>query len=481
MKKIIISLILFLTPTICFAKTIKIDGTNYNVDDKLELNGLIYDSSNDTLILNNATLTGIYSDNDLKIIVNGENTINNNRSVSSCIKGNHVTIEGNGKLNLISKSKGVSANKLDINNTTIIGDVFTSMFVLTGDNPIMNISNSNIVFKDLESAFYIVNGIVNIVDSNVITEKTINVMSDNTNFININNSTFDVIETNYITSGDGLIKIDSNSKLFIYSLDGLDEKNIDGESIKYLGSNDNSNYHENITNDDKYLKIIPDSNLESELENLKTQKEEIEEELKKIEEKNNELDKLEEQNIKKEQDLIKEEQINKEKEEELNNKQLELLELNDGLNKKEEEIMKKEDIINASLESIDIKESSINALSNILLGKQNEVSNLENSIANEKLEIESLKRYLNLKEKELLDKENKLLIRNEEDNALSIEEEKKYYGSKEVLNDDIMENSFKVGNENVNIINKLGNFIYLFISYISGIVTHIITKRRING
>ena len=326
---------LFLTPTICFAKEIKIDRTSYNVDDVLELNGLIYDSKSDTITLNNANLISIQTNEDLKIIVNGENTLNNDRSVSSCIRGNHVTIEGNGILNLISNSKGISANKLDINNATIFGDVFTSMFVLTGNDPSMSINNSNVVFKDSEAAFYILNGSVNINDSNVIIEKTASISGESLNSINLNNSTFDVIEsTRFAFDNLGIINIDSNSKIFMYLKNGLDSKYFDGQDIKYLGSIDNINYHENIASGDLYLKVISSIDLESEKINLEREKEQLQEAINQVETRNRELDYLESQNNIKEQ--------------ELNNKELELLELDEGLNKKEEELMTKETNLNTN-------------------------------------------------------------------------------------------------------------------------------------
>lgn len=466
--KIILSLMLFLTPTICFAKTIKIDRTYYNVDNVLELSGLLYDANNDTITLTNANLISIQTDNDLKIILNGENTINNDRSVSECIKGSHVTIEGNGTLNLISASRGVSANTIDINNTTIYGDVFTSMFVLTGNDTNMNIKNSNVIFKDNESAFYIINGGVNIDESNIIIKKTISLGSDTLKHININNSNLDVVECNNLFIENGIMNIDSNSKVFVYCKNGLDSSNFSGENIKYYGSIDNNNYHENIKNDDKYLKVMGDFNLESKLEEIETEKEKLQQEINKIEEKSNELDNQEEQN--------------KRKEKELENKELELLELNDGLNKKEEALMNKENGLISSRNELDVKTSSIKTLSNILLGKQNEISTLQTSIEKEKLEIESLKRYLNLKENELKNKENKLLLEVEESD-LEIDEEITDYDEKEgeVLEKNLLENSSQYNQVNTNYINKLGNIFYLLLSYIGGIITHVFTKRRING
>ena len=326
--KLIISIMLFLTPTICFAKEIKINRVNYDVADVLELDGLIYNAESDTIILNNADIGVIQSENDLNIIVNGENTITNTMSVSECIKGKVVNITGSGKLNLISKSRGISANQLDINNTTIIGDVSTSMFFLTGDNTNLNIVNSSIVFKSNEAAFYIVNGSATIIDSNVIIEKTFKITHNEVDFINIINSTFDVIETKYFLAGVSKINVDSNSKVFIHCLNEFNENKLFGENIKYLGSVDNNFYHESITINDRYLKVIPAISLEDELNNLLIEKENLQQELNQIDERSQELDRQEESNN------IKEKQ--------LENKELELLELDEGLNKKEEELVQKE-------------------------------------------------------------------------------------------------------------------------------------------
>lgn len=474
--KIILSLMFFLTPTVCFAKEIKIDNINYNVEDILELPGLKYNAKDDSIILNNANLISIQSNNDLNIILNGNNSINNNSSILSCIEGKHVTIEGSGTLNLIGNKSGITAKVLDINNTTLYGDVFTSMFILNGDNSSVNINNSNVIFKDNETAFYIVDGGVNINESNVIIKRTINLGSDTIKYINLNNSNLDIVESDNLFTNLGVINIDSSSKVFINCKNGIDLKYFNGKNIKFFGSIDNNLYHENINIEDKYLKTIYDNSLEQELE---YQKEELTKRIDEVLNKESELN-YEKNKLNEEEKLIeKKEENNKYKEKELNNKELELLELDKELSKKEEELVTKENNITTSLNSLDVKEDSIRILENILTGKQNHVTSVETSLEKEKQEIESLKNYLNLKEKDLLDKENQLRL--EQNKNLGVEEDKNLYGKEGGIDDDLLESNMEFNQTNSNSIDKLGNFFYLIISYISGIVTHIFTKRRING
>ena len=475
--KLIIGLMLFLTPTICFAKDIKIDLVNYSVDDVLELNGITYNANTDTVILNNANLISIQSDNNLNIIVNGDNTIDNHRTIAECIRGKIVNITGNGTLNLLCQARGITANKVNINNTTIFGDVGTSMFVLNGTNPSLSINNSNFVFKDGEISFYILNGGVDINNSNVIIQKTNKLGYDTLKFINVTNSSFDVLDTIDFLNGTGVLNVDSNSKVFMHSLNGFDETKLLGNNIKYLGSVDNSNYHDNVDTLDKYVKVLPAISLESELLNLEKEKEELEQEITKLEERNMELNKQEEELTSRAIELNNQEESNNLKAKELETKESELLELSEGLTKKEEELTMQENNINASSKTLDARESSIEALSNILLGKQNEVNTLENSIENEKLEIESLKRYLSLKEKELQAKESKLL----QENETNLKDELLIFEDEGGIEDDIIENTYKNSGTSSNIIDKLGSVCYLLISYVSGIVTHIVSKRRLNG
>ena len=140
-------------------------------------------------------------------------------------------------------------------------------------------------------------------------------------------------------------------------------------------------------------------------------------------------------------------------------------------------LMNKEKDLESTDKELVVKESSIEALSNILMLKQDETKSLEDSINREKAEIDSLKRYLALKEKELNKKESMLLENSDED--LGVEEEKTNYG--EVLEDDLLESVFVDNSKNTNYIDKLSNMFYLVISYIGGIVTHLFTKRRLNG
>ena len=462
MKKIIISLLLFLTPTICFAKTIKINNINYNVDSVLELDGVKYDSLNDTITLNNANITNIQTDEDLKVILIGNNTITNNRTVSECIRGKHVQIEGNGTLNLICNSRGIYANTLEITNTTIYGDVLTSMFVITGTDTNMIINNSNVIFKSKSIGFNIVDGDLLVKDSNVIISNIISLGGDTINNINIVNSNLDIVESEMVLNNQKLY-IDNDSKVFMYSKNGI---KIDClvNSISYLGSSDNVNYHDGILTEDKYLKVNIDNKLD-EYNNLLKEKEYLEKE------------NIELKNKEKEINYLENELNNKNNE--LESKKIELLELDESLSIKEEELMNKEKKLNDSNNEVLSLTNSIEALNNILTSKDNELNNMEFDIEKERNEIDSLKRYISLKEKELKEKEDNLLLKTEENNDKLIDYSN--VKDKEVLDDDFMENSISYNKQNVGILNKFGNILYLIISYIGGIITHIFTKRRLNG
>ncbi|MBR3661579.1 MAG: hypothetical protein IKN63_06775 [Bacilli bacterium] len=485
--KLILSLLLFLTPSVCFAKVISIDQNRYNVTDILTLNDLSYDAINNTLILNNANYHSLELEIDynLTITLIGNNVINNQTEGLACLKAGNIIINGDGTLNLNSVGDGIKALSLEVNDVTLTGNVEGTIFKFNSgtyigvNNPKFNINNSNMMLKS-NNIFDVVNGDITLNNSNIVGLNTSLLLSEETNSLNLNNSTLKVSNINDFNKNN--YYVDDNSNILITLSDDFDINKFNTLDINCKGSVDNINYHNGLLEGDKYL-IIGNNNNIKELEELEKIKEELDLEKDDLNERLAELER-QEQLLNQQQQKLEEEKNklnsriegNKELEDRLNNKELELLELNDNLNTKEEYLMKKESELENTDNQLVIKESSINALSNILTLKSNENKSLEESINREKEEIESLKRYLSLKENELKKKESRLL-QNEDD--LSVEEEKTNYG--EVLEDDLLESVFMDNKQDTNYINKLSSMFYLFVSYVGGIVTHVFTKRKIHG
>ena len=478
--KIILSLMLFLTPSVCFAKVIKINRISYDVTDHLYLQGLRYEALTNSLTLEDANYQSIQSEYDLNITLIGNNTLTNSR-VTECLSGKNVTISGNGVLNLVSTGNGIKANSLEIDNTTIYGDVDVNLFTTSEEGNLL-INNSNIVFNSKENAFNIQNGDITINDSNIVAKNVPILMGDSSHNLYLNNSNLSIIESNLLGLNSNIIHIDDNSKVFVYAKNGININYLNTNQ-SCLGSSDNITYHEDILDDDKYLKVNLDNTKELiELEDIKNK---LENEKTELENKEKYLDSLEDELNKKENNLDNLENRINNHDNELKNRELELMELNDDLEKKEETLMNKEIILQEQDDLLLEKSISIEALSNILTGKALENETIKNNLDKEKMEIESLKRYIALKEKEVKDKENKLLLKisDESNDDLSVEEGKVTYGNddnKGVLEDDILEGAYLYDKTNASHLN-LGNIFYLLVSYIGGLITHIFTKRRLNG
>ncbi|MBQ8892641.1 MAG: hypothetical protein IJ068_07260 [Bacilli bacterium] len=539
MKKIMMCLMLFFIPSICFAKTIKINSISYEVNDYLTLDGLYYNAINDNLILTNAKLKNIKSDYDLNITLVGNNTITSTK-YPYCISAKNVTINGLGILNLNSVLNGINASSLVVSDGIIYGSVTKNLFYINEDSTNLTINNSKIIFDSKEEGFYVKNGNVNINDSTIIAKQIKQLTDDSNNNVYLNNSKLFVLEeTNF--GSNSSIHIDDNSKIFINSLNGINSGRLDYNQV-YLGSVDDKLYHEGIVTGDKYLKINMENveefldieeekiELDKKLIELKVKEDELIKLEQELNDRQNELNerqpssndqemeiqnlnnyienqKLEIQELKtyiqnQESDLLNQKNILENKELELmelndslnnkelelisqsdslNNRELELIEFSDELNEKESNLMKRENNLDEVSNILLEKSASIEALSNILNGRTIENENIRESLEKEKLELDSLKMYITLKEKELLNKEKEVSNNKEKKEDDKVEEEPVIYGTKEVLEDDILEGAYLYNEKNSSYIDKFGNLFYLLISYIGGIVTHIFTKRRING
>ena len=382
--KIIVSLLLFLTPTLCFAKTIKVDRTYYDVDDILELDGLKYDAINDELTIENGNFISIHSENDLNINVIGENNFNNDRSMSSCIKGKNIKISGDGILNLTSNSGGISANNLEVNDTNINFSVKTTAIILFGDNQNLIFNNSSIKSNSLNDNFYL-NG---------------NIKLNNTNI---------EIESGNLLNGNSIVYLD-NSKGIIHLTKTFDLSKISLINNTLLFSIDSESYHEDYEELDNYLKI------------------EIKEDL------------LDENNIE-------------------SNSNMETDSTSDSSNIDENNLEENGDLLvvddSESLEEIDeIFEPSI------------EIYNISNEIEPE------VKKSNEINNNNIVNDNN--LIKEEDDNK------KDNINTKEVPHD-ILKKSNKSTKVVSNPINSFKKYFSLFISYISGIIIYLFTKRRVHG
>ena len=76
-----LTIMFFLTPIACLAKEIKIDGTTYKtLVEKINGEGYSFNPNNNTLTLNNANLKSIDYNDDLSIILEGENYFNSSEN-----------------------------------------------------------------------------------------------------------------------------------------------------------------------------------------------------------------------------------------------------------------------------------------------------------------------------------------------------------------------------------------------------------------
>ena len=229
-KGLLIFLIL-LTPTFCFAKTIKVDRTYYDVNDVLELDGLKYYADTDELIIENGDFISIHSDNDLNIMVLGENNFHNDRSMSSCLKGKNVKIRGSGSLNLISNSGGISADNLEINDVNITFDTKTTSIILFGESSILKFDNTNITSKSNGEMIY------------------------TSGDVYLNNSLFNINYcSNFISNFNKIFLNESELTMYFNSKIDLDKIELTNSYLMF--SNDNQNYHDDYLDDDLYLKSI---------------------------------------------------------------------------------------------------------------------------------------------------------------------------------------------------------------------------------
>ena len=112
-----LGLTFLLFPVFCSAKTIEIDGKEYDVASILDKDGYKYDASKNTLTLTNTTLKSIRIEDNLKIVLVGDNYLKSeNQNAIDC---KSLEIEGEGTLTISSGKNGIYASRITINRTNL--------------------------------------------------------------------------------------------------------------------------------------------------------------------------------------------------------------------------------------------------------------------------------------------------------------------------------------------------------------------------
>ena len=300
-KKIVFFIVVLLSLFVeVKASVLQIGGKSFIMSEDIVGNGYTYTVSNNTLLLNGYNGEHIYTDDNLNIIVKGENYLEDSNKLP-LIKSKNIFIDGDGTLNLIAESSAISGTNLTIKNIKIKGNVTRELLAFTNklsmDNvnidvnsdgslifggKDININNSVIKSSNRFGIRYDDNGNVVIMNSNIEMEcssiclyakadmhfdNTISLFygktsaSKNTNLIFENN-------TSFMTSNDGINYLESSDYNNIYYLktfisnvdDNLDNDNNEDDS----NNNDNEDNSSNDDNMDNSNNDI-DSGIENEL------------------------------------------------------------------------------------------------------------------------------------------------------------------------------------------------------------------------
>lgn len=482
----VISLLLIFMPSICMAKTIKIDRKNYNTDSILEQDGFIYNAIEDTLILENANLETISISSDLKIILKGENSIKTNLTENfPSIEAKNLVITGDGLLNIDSSGIGVKSTILNIIDTNLninsSGYNFISKSDIKVSNSILNVSSDkNSIFNPVDSNIYLNN-------SQVIVHKTKDFINGFGHEMYVNNSDIEILEGDSFRNNFYNTYISGNSKIYCYCKKNqywMQFYKIMEDDFILMGSNDNQIYYDVTNYNDVpiYTRIV--TRTKDKIDDLSILKDEI---------------------CKKEEDLL-------EKEHELGSKEQELNQLKQELGSKEQElsvtiknlVLREEDYKNQKeeldlknkelQERIDIikdKEKQNNIFESSLNYKEKEIKSLQDDYLKDNSELNNLREYLKIKELDLKQKEQELVLKldqlnnqddNNQDKNLGVEEEKTKYG--EVLEDELLENLYEYNKTTSNNIkSKIKYIISLILSFIGGGLTILFLKRwrMLNG
>ena len=401
----ILSLCFCFIPVVCHAKSIEIDYLTYTTDSIIEKDNFTYNAIEDTLILKNANLELIRCNNNLKIILEGNNYIT---SPSDGIYAKKLEITGEGTLSIVANELAIMATSTKIENTTI--NLKSSGYNIAGVGG-MIINNSKITSTCGSSIFNPVTSDVIINNSSIIINKTKNLTQDS-NFY-INNSNLIILECVKVAHVFKNIYVNGNSNVYIYSSNNEVPcyRYILDSNMIFLGSSDNLNYYEitDYSDKPKYIRIIT-KDYNNELINLQ----ELENELNQKQNNLNELKIL------------------------LEEKERLLLEKLNNLDIKEEELILYQEELNTISNTLNLEKNNLENLQEEIKIKQQELDNYQilldkqnKDLINNNKTLEDKTNELNTKESELLNLEDKL--NNKENDLVNKNEELVLY-NKELIN-----------------------------------------------
>ncbi len=326
---------LFLIPNVCLAKKIEIDDFLYDVNDILNEDNFTYDSTTDTLILKNATLKSIKTDENLKLILEGENKIiTETIAKDSIIVSKNLEISGDGSLKIINDtSSAIIANHIFLNNVTLDLEAFSALKATTDiivDNTVLNI-NANEALS-LNRNLILNNSKINIL-------KTNSVIKGNNLNIFINSTSLDVNCSSF-TTDDSLVYITGNSNIKIYNPSIKNYNFKLGSNLEISESSDGTSYK--IVTDtikENYVNIYCQDDLNLELE---TKEQNLNEKEKALNQKTEDL-KIKELNLVEKEQVLKTSEFNLiTQEEKLKQFENELIKTKEALTKKELELATRE-------------------------------------------------------------------------------------------------------------------------------------------
>ena len=409
MKKkiiLIITLIFHLTinSSLVEAKSILINNISREVEigETLITDQYEYDPSSNTIILKDANLRMIKTDDDLHVILKGNNNFDSKNEIA--ISGKTVTISGDGTLNIVGNQRGIFGRKVIVNDTNISINTKDVCIFSHGElewNDLI-INNSKLTLESYKSIFQTGIGNVYLNNSNILINRATNISTNN---IYLNNTNLKVYNINQVLPyNTNHFYINGNSNIFIESKNNnfLNENYLLGNNLKIQASNDNINYYDIKPEEhDKYIKIYPSISYEdlvSKEKDLNTLKDLLENTKLNLIEKEKELKLLNDRLILKEEELIKKEEmvlnienILKTKENQLNDLETDLTSIKDNLDLKDNNLKTKEKELLNKKNDLDEKELYLKKFEIDLNTKKQELLNFKINLDNKEKELEKRK------------------------------------------------------------------------------------------
>lgn len=255
----ILSLFILFNPSLCFAKSITIDGKYYQTDTIIEDENFTYNALEDTLTLKGINISYLKITNNLKIILEGDNFIENNNDFPA-LSAYELEITGNGTLNINSINKGISCKKILLNNTNIKVKSQSSAFATSSTNNYdLIVNNSNLDVETTKEVFNVVNGNLYLNNSNINIENAFTLTGGFSLNTYIDNTSLNIKEIRGINSMGLSVYVQGNSKVYVHATNNLflNKNYIIDDNLMILRSDDGINYESIInTSKDEYIKII---------------------------------------------------------------------------------------------------------------------------------------------------------------------------------------------------------------------------------